>query len=60
MGRREDEQKALDIVAGRATGKKQAAPAKPKMSGFAMLSIWLWIAAIIVIGGVMYYIYAMK
>lgn len=59
MGRREDEQKALDIVAGR-TGKKQAAPAKPKMSGFAMISIWLWIAAIIVIGGIIYYVYAMK
>jgi hypothetical protein len=59
MSRREDEQRALDIVAGRA-GKKPAASAKPKMSGFALLSIWLWIAAIVVIGGIAYYAYALK
>ncbi|MDY0885016.1 hypothetical protein ACFPL7_13000 [Dongia soli] len=59
MGRREDERKALDIVAGR-MGRKQAAPAKPQMSGVAMLSIWLWVAAIVVIGGIVYYVYVMK
>lgn len=44
------ESAALDIVAGR--GKPPAA-AKPKagLSGFAMASILLWLAAAIVIGG---------
>jgi len=61
MSRREYEQKALDIVAGR-TGQKPAAaaPAKSKISGFAMLSIWLWIAAIAVIGAILAYIFLLK
>jgi len=60
MSRREYEQKALDIVAGRTGQKPAAAPAKSKISGFAMLSIWLWIAAIAVIGAILAYIFLLK
>lgn len=54
MSRREYEQKALDIVAGR-TGKKTSA--KPAISGIAMVSIWLWVAAIIVLGAIVGYVF---
>jgi hypothetical protein len=57
MSRQEYERQALDIVAGR-TGKKQAA--KPAMSGIAIVSIWLWIAAIVVIGAIVGYVFLWK
>lgn len=57
MSRREYEQQALDIVAGRA-GKKPAP--KRALSGIAILSIWLWIAAILVIGAIVGYVFLWK
>jgi hypothetical protein len=46
--REQIEKQALDLVAGR-VAKEQ--PKKEKMSGMAKLSIVLWLAAFIVIGG---------
>lgn len=60
MSRREYEQKALDIVAGRTGHKPPNATAKPSISGVAMLSIWLWIAAIVVVGAVVAYVFLWK
>jgi len=54
MNRQQLEKQALDIVAGR--GAKAEAP-KPKMSTVAKLSIWLWILAVVVLGGLAGYIY---
>ncbi|HVI91266.1 MAG TPA: hypothetical protein VM659_23420 [Dongiaceae bacterium] len=55
MGRREDEQAALDIVAGRNNSTRKAR--KDKVSWIAILSIGLWVAAIAVIGMVAAYAY---
>lgn len=51
--RQQLEKQALDIVAGRVV-KEQP---KQKMSTMAKLSIWLWLAAVIVIGGLAGYVY---
>jgi uncharacterized protein HemX len=57
MKRQELEKQALDLVAGR----KPAAPkAKAKMSTMAKLSIVLWLAAVMVIGGVAGYVFLQK
>ncbi|MET1027170.1 MAG: hypothetical protein ABWY00_08385 [Dongiaceae bacterium] len=58
--RREYEQKALDIVAGRTGQRPAAAIPKSNISGVAMLSIWLWIAAIAVVGAVVAYVFLWK
>ena len=55
MGRREDEQAALDIVAGRNSTARKAR--KDKVSWIAILSAGLWIAAIAVIGMVAAFAY---
>jgi hypothetical protein len=58
MKRQELEQQALDLVAGR---KPPAAkPAKAGMSTMAMLSIILWTAAVVVIGGIAAYAFLHK
>ncbi|HVJ42976.1 MAG TPA: hypothetical protein VM639_15840 [Dongiaceae bacterium] len=56
MDRRKLEQQALDLVAGRTAKPVQ----KQKMSGIAKLSIWLWLAAVVVIGGLAGYVYMLK
>jgi flagellar basal body-associated protein FliL len=57
MKRQELEQQALDLVAGR---KPAAKAAKAGMSTMAMLSIILWIAAVVVIGGIAGYVFLQK
>lgn len=57
MNRQQLEKQALDIVAGRTA--KPAAP-KQQMSGMAKLSIWLWLAAVLVIGALAAYIYLLE
>jgi hypothetical protein len=56
MSRRESEQKALDIIAGRA-GDLPVPVAKSKMSGIGVLSLCLWLAAVAVIGSLGLYVY---
>ncbi|HVJ34990.1 MAG TPA: hypothetical protein VND94_17890 [Terriglobia bacterium] len=56
MNRQQLEKQALDLVAGRTAKPVQ----KQKMSGIAKLSIWLWLAAVIVIGGLAAYVYLLK
>jgi len=57
MSRREDEQRALDIVAGRYDRAQHARTAKPKLSRLTLLSTGLWIAAIAALGLVALYAY---
>jgi hypothetical protein len=57
MNREKLEKQALDIVAGRTA--KPAAP-KQGMSGIAKLSMWLWLAAVLVIGALAAYVYLLK
>lgn len=59
MNRQHYEKQALDIVAGRAA---KAAPKQQQqqISGVAKLSIWLWLLAILVIGGLVAYIYLLQ
>lgn len=55
MSRREDEQMALDIVAGRHNGSQKVRASG--MSRMAVLSAGLWIAAIVLIALVGTYVY---
>ena len=57
MNRQQLEKRALDMVAGR--GPKVEAP-KQKMSAVAKWSIWLWVLAVIVLGGLASYVYLLK
>ena len=59
MNRQELEKQALDTIAGR-KAQAAAAASKPKMSTMAKLSIWLWMVAVVVIGGVASYVYIQK
>ena len=59
MNRQQLEKQALDIVAGR-TGKPAAAKPQQQMSGMAKLSMWLWLAAVLVIGALAAYVYLLK
>ena len=57
MNRQQLEKEALDLVAGRVAAKP--AP-KQQMSSVAKISIWLWLLAVIVIGGLAAYVYLQK
>ena len=59
MNRQQLEKQALDIVAGR-TAKPAALKQQQQMSGIAKLSMWLWLAAILVIGALVAYVYLLK
>jgi hypothetical protein len=57
MNRQQLEKEALDLVAGRAATKPVP---KQQMSSVAKISIWLWVLAVIVIGGLAAYVYLLK
>lgn len=49
MSRQENEQKALDLVAGRKAETTTAAPAKKGLGGVEMMGILLWV--LVLVGG---------
>jgi hypothetical protein len=55
MNREQLEKQALDIVAGRGAKTEKVAAPKQKMSTLAKLSIWLWLLAVVVLGGLASY-----
>jgi|JI10StandDraft_1071094.scaffolds.fasta_scaffold723922_2 hypothetical protein len=49
MSRQENEQKALDLVAGRKAEAPTAAPAKKGLGGLELMGILLWV--LVLVGG---------